>query len=426
MSVKIAVIADDLTGSNDTGVQFAKKGLKTGVIIDINSLSKGLKKIDVLVIDTESRFDSRDVAYEKVSKAASILKKNNVSYIYKKLDSTLRGNIGGEIEATLKASNSKLAIVVPALPQNGRTTIGSIHMVNNIPLEKTEIAKDPITPVKHSYIPEIISQQTNKKIGTINLQTVLKGPKYIKNEIRSLRKRGIEIVVIDAINDNNLVDIAKSIKLLDEKVVIVGSAGLAEFLPEVLQLSDNRKEREGSVIIIAGSVSDITRKQINYATKELDIDVIDINIDKVFEDWSSEKIRILELVKESIKSNKDVIIRSAKSRKQVEYARKIGLKKGLNNYEVSEKIAQFLGEIGKEICKSLEIKGLMLTGGDIAIKTAKLMEATGTIIGDEILPAIPYGYFISKQFGDIPIVTKAGAFGPENTIIKVIEFLKKG
>ncbi|MCG8485065.1 MAG: four-carbon acid sugar kinase family protein, partial [Clostridia bacterium] len=83
-----------------------------------------------------------------------------------------------------------------------------------------------------------------------------------------------------------------------------------------------------------------------------------------------------------------------------------------------------LGEVTKEICENLKIRGVMLTGGDIAIKAAKLMKVSGVIIKDEIMPAVPYGYFISEQFSHIPIVTKAGGFGQEKTIINVVKFLK--
>lgn len=425
MNKKLAIIADDLTGANDTGVQFSKKGLSTGVITDLDRIEEALKDLDVLVVDTESRFDIKEKAYDKVFKAAKILDKNNIDYIYKKLDSTLRGNIGSEIEAVMEASKAEIAIVVPALPQNGRTTIGGMHMVNNIPLEKTEIAQDPITPVQHSYIPDIINMQTNKKVGLISLKEVLKGEAEIVKEIEALTKAGVAIVVIDGLNSGDLINIAKAIKTINKKIIMVGSAGLAEYIPQAFELTKSKEKTKGSVVIIAGSVSDVTRSQVNHVSENPDIQIIDIDVSKIFIDKGREKYRVMNLVKDSIQSQKDIIIRSAKDREQVDYARYAGEKLGFDRYKVSEGIAQFLGEITKEICEHFELQGLMLTGGDIAIKAAKLMGVSGTIIQDEILPGIPYGYFISEKFGNIPIVTKAGGFGQEDTIIKVVEFLKR-
>ncbi|MCG8483812.1 MAG: four-carbon acid sugar kinase family protein, partial [Clostridia bacterium] len=346
MSNKLAIIADDLTGSNDTGVQFSKKGLKTGVITDFKSITNALKSLDVLVVDTESRFDTKKEAYDKVHKVTKILD-NNVGYIYKKLDSTLRGNIGGEIAAVMDAAEVNLAIVVPALPQNGRTTVDGIHLVNNTPLEKTEIAKDPITPVKYSYVPDIISLQTDKKIGVIHLEDVLKGAENISMAIKKLTKKGTEIVVIDALNSEDLLNIAQAIKIIGQKSIIAGSAGLAEYLPHALELINNNASNEGSVLIIAGSVSDITRAQVNYAAKALNFEVIDLNLEAVFNHKEIEKDRIIDIVKNCIKENKDIIVRSAKNRSQVGCAREEGAKIGLDHYKVSEKIALFLGEVTK-------------------------------------------------------------------------------
>ncbi|WP_026894699.1 four-carbon acid sugar kinase family protein [Clostridiisalibacter paucivorans] len=426
MTNKFIIIADDLTGSNDTGVQFSKKGLKTGVVTDFSGIKEAINNLDTIVIDTESRFDKKEIAYDKVKEVANIAETEGVNYIYKKIDSTLRGNIGSEIEAAMEGFNSNLAIIVPALPENGRTTVGGIHFVDNIPLEQTEIAQDPITPVKNSFVPEIITLQTDKKVGIIGLQDVIKGTEILKNKIIKLNNQGYEIIVIDANNKSNLKDIADTIALLDKKIIMSGSAGLAEYLPEALNLIDRNENREGTVVIIAGSVSDNTRNQVNYLSSYANIEIIDIDIKRMFLNPEEEKKRILELVNRCVKEDRDIVIRSAKDRQQVKYARDIGREKGLASNNVSDNIAQFFGLLTREICNKQNIKGLMLTGGDIAIKTAKFMEVSGIIIEDEILPAIPYGYFISEKFGEIPIVTKAGGFGKEDTMIKVIEFLKKG
>ncbi len=126
MNKKLAVIADDFTGANDTGVQFSKKGLKTIVVTNTQNVENVLEKLDVLVIDTESRVADKKTAYEKVSETVKTLKSHGFEFIYKKLDSTLRGNIGIEIAAAMDAAGVNLALVAPALPSNGRTTIGGI------------------------------------------------------------------------------------------------------------------------------------------------------------------------------------------------------------------------------------------------------------------------------------------------------------
>ncbi|AOY75299.1 four-carbon acid sugar kinase family protein [Clostridium formicaceticum] len=428
MNKKLAIIADDFTGSNDTGVQFTKKGLKTGVLTNIDNIKEALEDLDVVVVDTESRFDAKEIAYEKVNKVAKVLQANQIDYIYKKLDSTLRGNIGAEIEAVMQATETNLAIVVPSLPKNGRTVVGGIQLVQHVPLEKTEFAKDPMNPVHYSYIPDIIALQTDRKIGIIHLQNVLKGPEAIMEKIKKFAERGIEIIVIDAISSEDLINISTATAGIEKKLIFAGSAGLAEFLPDALGIvrKDTLKMKKGNVVVVAGSVSDITRAQVNFAAKDPSVEVIDINIKNAFDHPKEEKIRIMKMIDNYIKEEKDVIIRSAKTRKDVEYARQVGREKGWTNNDISREIAEFLGEVTKDLCKKLKIKGLLLTGGDIAIKAARLMEVSGTLIEDELLPAIPVGKFISKEYGHIAIVTKAGGFGEEDAISKIIASLKKG
>lgn len=119
---RIAVIADDLTGASDSGVQFARKGLRTQVIFDWLGLSDGKDSLDTVVIDTDSRSIPGSMAYDRVSQAAYVLKQKGFTSIYKKLDSTLRGNLGQEIKAVMDVYGFEAAAVVPAFPRIGRTT----------------------------------------------------------------------------------------------------------------------------------------------------------------------------------------------------------------------------------------------------------------------------------------------------------------
>lgn len=105
----------------DNSAGFSEKGLKTIVITDIHHIEKVLSNADVLVINTESRLNKKEDAYQKVMKVAKILNNYKIDYIYKAIDSTLRGNIEAEIEALMDATKRDLCFVAPAYPTNGRT-----------------------------------------------------------------------------------------------------------------------------------------------------------------------------------------------------------------------------------------------------------------------------------------------------------------
>ena len=143
MATGLAIIADDFTGANDTGVQFSKRGLKTGVVTDRKAIATALGELDVVVVDTETRFAGVDEAYVKVRDSAETLRDNGVDYLYKKIDSTFRGNIGAEITAALDAMGAKWAFIAPALPSHGRTTLKGKQPAYGKPVAETEMAQDP-------------------------------------------------------------------------------------------------------------------------------------------------------------------------------------------------------------------------------------------------------------------------------------------
>ena len=139
-SRSFGVLADDLTGAMDTGVAFARAGLRTVVSFGVPPGTSP----DVLVVTTDSRAEGPLVAVRKVKQAARSLAGR---YVYKKIDSTLRGNVGVEIRAALETLNLARAVVSPAFPGSGRTVLGGRLLVNGKPLEETGFAHDPASPV---------------------------------------------------------------------------------------------------------------------------------------------------------------------------------------------------------------------------------------------------------------------------------------
>ncbi|MTI59417.1 MAG: four-carbon acid sugar kinase family protein [Firmicutes bacterium] len=429
MITQLAVIADDFTGANDTGVQFSKKGLKTVVISSLNNLPTIDGSFDVIVVDTDSRFDSKERAYKKVFSTVQALKDMRVNYIYKKLDSTLRGNIGSEIEAALEAGSYDLAIAVPALPANGRVTIGANQLVHGIPLERTEIACDPVTPINCSYIPDIIRKQTDKKIGTIALKYVLKGKETLMKELTKKINEGIQILLIDAVTDEDLDLIASLLGLLEKDYLLVGSAGLAESLPVGLGLVNRETDIKttGVIVGIVGSVSEVSRRQVEYAEKKLKLNVIDVDVECLLKgEYEEELSRIITRANQFIKEKRgDIIIRSARSRELVKRVKEIANQRGMNGLEISNLIAHFIGTIAKKLYLNKKVQGLLLTGGDIAVKSASLIGAEATIIENEVLPGIPVGVFKGENLPATPVVTKAGGFGDKEAIVEIFNYLRR-
>ncbi len=425
---RIGIIADDFTGANDTGVQFGKKGLETIVLAGIENITDIINKTDVIVIDTDSRADNPKLAYEKVKATTKALKEAGIDFFYKKIDSTCRGNIGQELDAVMDELETNISIVVPAFPATGRLTIGGYQLLNQVPLEKTEIAHDPFSPVTESHIPTLIQNQSKRKVGHITLSTVMKGSQQLIEEIKRKQREGEEIIVVDAATQDDLKIIAEAIAS-GLTCIACGPAGIAEELPEALGLLKGKEPlKQNSVVCIAGSISVVTRQQISKAEEVLDILIIDLDPCKILksEEMKERELeRTIEKTKKAIEEGKDVIVTSAKTKDSVIKARQLGEELGIESVEVSMKIGTALGELSDKIAEIGQIAGLILTGGYIAIHACRTMGAIGAKIVDEVLPGIPAGILVGGKHDGLKIITKAGAFGKEEAIVEAITYLKK-
>ena len=113
------MIADDLTGACDAGAAFAAQGFETRVLLE--PWPAVVKEADLTVVSTESRDDASDDAKKKVADACRWMGERNISVLFKKIDSVLRGNIEAEVAAVMNACGFGSAVVTPAFPAMGRT-----------------------------------------------------------------------------------------------------------------------------------------------------------------------------------------------------------------------------------------------------------------------------------------------------------------
>jgi uncharacterized protein YgbK (DUF1537 family) len=116
MNLECLLIADDLTGACDAAVHFARRGYRTNVHLDSDSEETG-----VLAISAESRHLSAAELRQVMDGLAQRLPFARARILFKKIDSTLRGNVGAEIAAALTAFGCDAAVITPALPAMGRT-----------------------------------------------------------------------------------------------------------------------------------------------------------------------------------------------------------------------------------------------------------------------------------------------------------------
>lgn len=202
--MRFAIIADDLTGSSDSGVQFARRGLISSVLFNIETMNLKKMNADVVVVDTDSRGLKKEEAYQRVTRAAEKIKTFSFDHLYKKVDSTLRGNIGAEVDAVLEIIPKDFAIIAPAYPTIGRTTQNGEHYLNGKLIHETEISRDPKTPVLESNIEKLLHLQNNRKSATLTISDILQGKMHIEDMLQRFKAEGIQLVVADALEEEHL------------------------------------------------------------------------------------------------------------------------------------------------------------------------------------------------------------------------------
>ena len=423
--MRVGIIADDYTGAADTGVQFSKKRLKTSIVRDLKRIEETAERVDVLVFDTESRGDPKEVAYKKVALAAEEFKKTGVEILYKKIDSTLRGNLGVELDAAIDTLNVSAVILCPAYPKNGRITVGGFHLNNQSLIEDTEVANDPESPVRQSHIPTLIQDQSEKKVSLIDIATISLGMERVKREVVRQLKEGNQIIVVDAISQRDLKTIAQTIASLDQPVLVCGSGGLAEELPDAFGLVEDREE---FVVVIAGSVSEVTAQQIRIAAKTLNVKVVTVDVQRVLmgkEEGNLEATRVIDEAEEALHAGRDVVIRLAESLNALEEVKEAGKELGLTDREMRTLMGQILGRTSQAILKKGKVCGMVVTGGETAFNVYKALDVLEVRVEEEVLPGIPVVTIVGGPASGTRVVTKAGAFGNEDALVTAIEYLRK-
>ncbi len=401
---EFAVIADDLTGALDTGLQFRKKGHDTLVPL---RLSPPWPKAQALVLNTDSRNLPGDQAYRRLLRICRGLK---AKALYKKIDSTMRGNVGKEILAILKTQRIPKAIVVPTVPVMGRTVERGILRVNGKPLLQTPYARDPFHPITTSRIHEILQQETGIPIGHIPLREVRKGPGPLA---KCIERRQERILTSDAALQEDLRTIASAWDILAGRMLACGSVGLAD---EIRPAPPAKKARSRGInlrpiLIVSASRNPHTADQIREARVHFPFPLIEPDIRSLtFRGTANVEIQ---------RTSDGLIPILAKGRGAI-------LTTTFMDYQPGKErtIPRVLGKMALSVLKKIQLGGLVLTGGDLAMGVCQEFSASALKIEEEILPGIPCSSLIDGPFEGLRLVTKAGGFGEKQALGRIIQYLR--
>ena len=406
---KLGIVADDLTGAMDSSGYFASLGFSTVVVLDPNFSCDAT----VMVITTNSRAEDPKVARERVRQAMHGM---TGRVVYKKIDSTLRGNIGEELQVAVAAMASQKVVVAPAFPAVGRTTVDGVLLVNGVPVAETQFAHDPISPVKESSIPRLLEQSMHCKVGRVSIDEIEAGPETLQQAISNKPEN---VVVCDVMEAFHLSGIARAAALAGGQWLLCGSGGLARELHLLLadvprtEKEQTKRKPVGPALVVVGTRNQVAASQLLKAHDQLGIPVLNLEAEKLNTGG------ILSGKPESVLKEADTLIGEGKG---------IAISSTFSRYvpALKQSMPGIMAEIVAGILASHQFAGLFLSGRDIAVEVCRRLQVSAIQVHGEVEPGVPAGELMGGQYPGMRVVTKAGGFGTEEAMVKSIFYLERG
>ena len=346
--MRIAVIADDLTGALDTGVQFRQWGY-TVQLTETPEHSSA----EVTITNTDTRNKTPEKAYQTTYDVAMKLRDHDI--IYKKTDSTLRGNPGPELQAVLDATGETQAILTPTYPPTQRRVKDGHLYVAEKPITETEYIHEYRR--KTSNIQEILDTET---------------PIHSVKTPANIPKTGI--TVIDSETEQDLLRIAAK-----HTRIMAGSAGLADALCQTLRSPP-------PVLTVIGSTRTETRRQAELLCKRLEAVSITLNVVKALSHTLQKEA--VQTAKNALNKGHDVILTSAPTPEIIEQTRAEAKRLNITHHELEACITTALAEATESLLTQ-SLSGIVITGGATALAVTKKLGTRNIEILDEVQPGVP-------------------------------------
>ncbi len=423
----VGIIADDLTGANDTALQFHIQGANTKILLDSEYIPNKKDTTEVWAISSESRNCNKTEALNRLEKSVKTFMENfSFEYFYKKIDSTLRGHIAIETLKMLEMLEYDAAIIFPAFPQEGRITVGGYHLLKGIPIGRSEIAMDPLFPIVESHIPSLLKSQLDENqselIGTLDLKTVMNGAGPILIRINELIREGRKLIVADAASITDIEQIALAIIKCDKKLLPTGTAAGAQVLGKIW-LADISNERESlklekmPKLIISGTATQITAEQIEKLEQSDDynnVNFIPLETKDIISGVSEE---LVARIVSNLKSGVTVCIHTSHLIANFDGFSEDSFNAELTKEKLALMITDYLAEFTKQVLAQTNVI-LITLGGETSYKCCSAIDSKELKLLDEVVPAIS----LSKDVNNQLIVTKSGNLGKSKTLIEILDY----
>lgn len=420
--MKLLIIADDLSGAADCAIGFANAGHRTVVTLDASGAQQDATPhdADVIAADTDTRRLTPADAAERTAQAFAAL--GHARRLYKKIDSTLRGNWAAEV-AALQA-RAGLAIVAPAFPATGRTVRDGALLVHGVPLEQTETWQ-----LEHAGRTADMAAM----LASAGLKSERFSAALLHNEPRALARRaaliaaegpeGAQALIVDAGSAADLQALARATLELESAFFWVGSGGLARELAtleapradtadaadaaDATRADDQGGSAPGPILVLVGSLSAVGERQCavlreRVALAELVVPPDVLRAGQAHGQWAQWGAKIGAILGVQ-QQHADLLLR-------------IGRDDAFDPAEGAQLSAMLAALVAPHFAR---LGGLIATGGE----TARAMLDAAGIGSLRLIAEIEAGVAVARPHSQTQnsthrpaVVTKAGAFGTDEAL----------
>jgi uncharacterized protein YgbK (DUF1537 family) len=426
---QVAIVADDLTGALDTAARWTDFGLRTILALT----TAPLPDTPAVAIHTASRAATAGQAYRRAKEAAQRL---GGRYVYKKVDSTLRGNVGAEVEGLLDGLGLQRALLAPTFPAAGRTVQGGILRIHGVPLAESEYSHDSQSPAWESHVPTLLARQTQRTVGHLTLEVVSRGEDAIRQALQNCEA---QLVVADAVETEHLYALARAAMHMPQPWLCCGSAGLADGWLQALGFTRSAAKpfcweaQAGPVLVVAGSRHPATARELERAQDIRELHLVHLALDETAIATASNPE--LEATASRVFGGTASRHRWGETEGSAQWSRAsrmlaegrpVALTTTFSTYLPGgeARAAALLARATAWICGTVQVLGLILTGGDTAEAVCAAIGMTGVQVMGEVQPGVPAASGSGGQGDGLRLVTKAGGFGDELTIVRGIDFIQ--
>ncbi len=386
---RLVIVADDFAGAADCAVAFADRGFSTRAALGGDGLEQD--GWSVIALDTDTRDAPARVAEDRVGQAVAATSSDDA--IFKKIDSTVRGNLAAELRAVVDHRPVDRVIAAPAFPATGRTTREGRQLVDGRPLEETEFAD------------QVSTSSLRGLLAPAGLPMIEASLHQVRGGAIAELARGADaatVLICDADTDDDLDAIARAGIASGSEILWMGSAGLARRLAAALPLPRGlriapRPAVGRPLLLVIGSPAAATRAQLRRLGETpavVQVAIRDAGLGGPPAGLQEPAERALR----ALRAGRDCALT---------------LEGQAGERERGRDRTQRLAAVAAAAIEPAG--GLVLTGGETARAVLEAIPGTGLTLEREIAPGIALGW--TDPPASLPVALKAGGFGDEDALL---------